>query len=212
MRNSIYLIRKDFFLVRKFLLLLIPYYIIMGFTNVDAYEVFALLPAMLILLNACAMDVQDNNQRFQISLPVPRHQLVLAKYLSLFPYAIISLICTLLLYLAGVLTGQISEPVAWRELLLTIATFPVLAAFYLPLYYWLGQKGMQIVNFAFIMLIMLNITATSNLAKRFPVLLDWIHPQTSSHILLWAIGGVAYIFLMYCSYLISLRIFVMKDI
>ncbi|OKP77578.1 hypothetical protein A3844_29590 [Paenibacillus helianthi] len=212
MRNSIYLIRKDFFLVRKFLLLLIPYYIIIGFTNVDAYSVFALLPAMLILLNACAMDVLDNNQRFQISLPVPRHQLVLAKYLSLIPYAIISLICTLLLYLSGVLSGQISEPVAWRELLLTIATFPVLAAFYLPLYFWLGQKGMQIVNFAFIMLIMLNITATSHLAKRFPALLDWIHPQTSSHILLWAIGGVAYIFLLYCSYLISLRIFVKKDI
>ncbi len=212
MYSSFYLIRKDFFLVRKFLLLLIPYYMIMGYTNLEAYTMFALFPAMLTLLSACALDVQDNNQRFLISLPVPRHQLVLAKYLSLLPYSLFSLICTLLLYLFGFVTGQTSEPIAWRDLLLTVASFPLLAAFYLPLYYWLGQKGMQIVNFIFIMLIMLNLTAMSNMTKHFPALLDWINPQTSGSILLWVIGAVAYLFLLYCSYLISLRIFVKKDI
>ncbi|MBW4080568.1 ABC-2 transporter permease [Paenibacillus sp. S150] len=180
MYSSFYLIRKDFILVRKFLL----------------------------LMNACTLDVQHNNQRLLVTLPLPRHQLVLAKYLSLFPYVIISLICTLLLYL----TGQSAEPIAWRELSLVIAGFPIIAGLYLPLYFWLGQKGMQVVNMLFMMLIMFGFTAMSSLAKQFPVLFEWVHSGTADNILLLAIACVAYLFLLYCSYLISLRIFTRKDI
>ncbi|MNN49086.1 ABC-2 family transporter protein [compost metagenome] len=212
MYNSLYLIRKDFILVRKFLLLLIPYFMIMGYTNLDGYTMFALLPSMLMLMNTCSLDVQHNNQRFLISLPLPRHQLVLAKYLSLLPYALISLVCTLLIYLAGVATGRSIEPIDWRDLLLVIACFPLLAAFYFPLYYWLGQKGMQVVNMIFMMLIMFSFTAMSSATKKFPALFDWINPENTGNILLWVIGGVAYLFILYSSYLISLRIFVKKDI
>ncbi|MNC49967.1 ABC-2 family transporter protein [compost metagenome] len=167
---------------------------------------------MLMLMNACSLDVQHNNQRFLVSLPLPRHQLVLAKYLSLLPYAAISLTCTLLIYLAGVATGRTIEPIAWRELLLVIACFPLLASFYFPLYYWLGQKGMQIVNMIFMMLVMIGYPAIPSVTKKFPGLFDWINSATTDNILLWAIGGMAYLFFIYCSYLISLRVFVKKDI
>ncbi|SDL54086.1 ABC-2 transporter permease [Paenibacillus jilunlii] len=212
MYSSFYLIRKDFILTRKYLLLLLLFYMVIGYSNLESYIVSALFPSMLMLMNACSLDVQHNNQRFLVSLPLPRHQLVLAKYLSLLPYAAISLTCTLLIYLAGVATGRTIEPIAWRELLLVIACFPLLASFYFPLYYWLGQKGMQIVNMIFMMLVMIGYPAIPSVNKKFPGLFDWINSATTDNILLWAIGGMAYLFFIYCSYLISLRVFVKKDI
>ncbi|KWX80100.1 hypothetical protein AMQ84_05060 [Paenibacillus riograndensis] len=212
MYSSFYLIRKDFILTRKYLLLLLLFYMAIGYSNLDSYVVSALFPSMLMLMNACSLDVQHNNQRFLVSLPLPRHQLVLAKYLSLLPYAAISLSCTVLIYLAGVATGRAIEPIAWRNLLLLTACFPLLAAFYLPLYFWLGQKGIQIVNMIFMLLVMVGFTALSSVTPKLPGLLGWINTENTDNIVLWAIGGVAYLFLLYCSYLISLRIFVKKDI
>ncbi|MEC0169619.1 ABC-2 transporter permease [Paenibacillus graminis] len=212
MYSSFYLIRKDFILTRKYLLLLLLFYIVIGYSNLDSYVVSAVFPSMLMLMNACSLDVQHNNQRFLVSLPLPRHQLVLAKYLSLLPYTVISLICTLLIYLAGIATGRTLEPINWRDLLLVIACFPLLAALYFPLYYWLGQKGMQIVNMIFMMAVMLGFTATPLITTKLPGLLGWINTGTTDNIVLWVISAVAYLFLLYCSYLISIRIFVKKDI
>lgn len=212
MYNAIFLVRKDFILTRKFLLLLIPYFLLMGYTNAESYPVFSLFPAMLLVLNSCTLDMQHNNQRFLVSLPVRRQQLVLAKYLTIIPACLISLCCTLLMYLFAFELGRITGPLRWRELGLTTAAFPLIASFYLPLYYWLGQKGMQVVNFIFLMLIMLNFSALNEVAERFPALSDWIHKGTIDNMLLLVIGGLAYLIIIFCSYLLSLRLFVKKDI
>ncbi|AIQ49120.1 hypothetical protein R70723_26845 [Paenibacillus sp. FSL R7-0273] len=212
MYNSFHLIRKDFIIVQKFILLLIPYYMIMGFTNFDNYTVFALLPAMLLLINSCTMDVQQNNQKFLVSLPVPRQQIVLAKYLAILPYSIISFAFTVLLYLVGFLVGRTAEPLAWRELMLSIATFPLLAAFFLPLHYWLGRKGTQVINLVFIMLIMINFFALKQLMDQFPGLAEWVSSGKTDSLLLPVITGLGYVLVLFCSYLISLRVFTSKDI
>ncbi|UQZ37016.1 hypothetical protein C2I18_27865 [Paenibacillus sp. PK3_47] len=212
MYSSFYLIRKDFALIRKFVLLLIPYFILMGYTNFDSYTMFTLFPAMLLLINSCTMDVQHNNQKFLVSLPLRRQQLVLAKYLALIPYCVISLVFTLLLYTAGYAFGLTSEPLAWREILLSIGSFPVLAAIYLPLHYWLGQKGAQVVNLIFIMMIMLNVTAFSRLTQKVPVFSNWILTGNTDGVLIPLIAGLAYIVVIYSSYLLSLRIFLKKDV
>ncbi|KWX84790.1 hypothetical protein AMQ83_28615, partial [Paenibacillus riograndensis] len=73
MYSSFYLIRKDFILTRKYLLLLLLFYMAIGYSNLDSYVVSALFPSMLMLMNACSLDVQHNNQRFLVSLPLPRH-------------------------------------------------------------------------------------------------------------------------------------------
>lgn len=141
MHNSIALIRKDFMLTRKFALLLIPYFVLMLYSNAQAYTVFSLLPALLLLINACTIDMQHNNQKFLATLPVPRQRLIQAKYLTIIPLSLFSLICTLVMYFVAVQMGKLDEPLRWRELGLITAVIPLLAAFYLPLYYWLGQKG-----------------------------------------------------------------------
>ncbi|MNW65018.1 hypothetical protein D3C74_433590 [compost metagenome] len=71
---------------------------------------------------------------------------------------------------------------------------------------------MQIVNMIFMMAVMLGFTATPLITTKLPGLLGWINTGTTDNIVLWAIGAVAYLFLLYCSYLISIRIFVKKDI
>ncbi|MBY0014704.1 ABC-2 transporter permease [Paenibacillus typhae] len=212
MYNSFHLIRKDFIIVQKFILLLIPYYLVMGFTNFDNYTVFALLPAMLLLINSCTMDVQNNNQKFLVSLPIPRQQIVMAKYLAILPYSILSYACTVLLYLVAFSAGRTNDPLAWRELLLCIAGFPLLASFYLPLHYWLGRKGTQVVNMVFIMLIMLNFAAVKQLMEWFPGLAGWVSNGTTDSPLVPVIAGLGYVLILFCSYLISLRVFTAKDI
>ncbi|WNS45136.1 ABC-2 transporter permease [Paenibacillus sp. MMS20-IR301] len=212
MYSSMYLIRKDFVLTRKFMLLLIPYYLLMGYTNAEGYTLFSLFPAMLMLVNACTIDMQNNNLKFLVSLPLPRQRLVLAKYLTLIPFTLFSLICTLLLFSFATIMGRLDEPLRWRELGLSVAAFPLLASFYLPLYYWLGQKGKQVVNFVFIMLIMFNITALSSLTKRYPALSEWVQTGNISNSVIVVIGILAYIIIIYGSYLLSLRIFSKKDI
>ncbi|WP_342478188.1 ABC-2 transporter permease [Paenibacillus sp. FSL H7-0350] len=212
MYNSIALIRKDFMLTRKFILLLIPYYLIMGYMNAESYTVFSLFPAMLLLINSCTIDMQHNNQKFLVTLPVPRQRLIQAKYMTLIPFSLFSLTCTILLYLVAFTMGKLDEPLRWRELGIATAAFPLLASFYLPLYYWLGQKGMQIVNFIFIMVIMLNFTAITSLSKRFPALAEWISTGRLDDVLLVAISVLAYLVIIYASYLVSLRIYMHKDI
>ncbi|MEK3904846.1 MULTISPECIES: ABC-2 transporter permease [unclassified Paenibacillus] len=212
MYNSIALIRKDFMLTRKFILLLIPYYLIMGYMNAEAYTVFSLFPAMLLLINSCTIDMQHNNQKFLVTLPVPRQRLIQAKYMTLIPFSLFSLTCTILLYLGAFTMGKLDEPLRWRELGIATAAFPLLASIYLPLYYWLGQKGMQIVNFIFIMVIMLNFTAITSLSKRFPALAEWISTGRLENVLLVAISVLAYLVIIYASYLVSLRIYMHKDI
>lgn len=212
MYSSLYLIRKDFILLRKFMLLMIPYFVIMAYTNIDYYTMFGLFPSMLMMMNSCTLDVQHNNQRFLVSLPLRRQQLVLAKYLTVLPYCLFSLISTLLLYYVAFFAGWTSQPIAWRELILVIATFPLLAAIYLPLYYWLGQKGMPIVNIVFMLMIMINVTSVSSLKEHFPAFDEWLATGTTDNNLIPVIAGLGYVIILYCSYLISLRIFIKKDV
>lgn len=212
MHNSIALIRKDLMLTRKYILLLIPYFVLMLYSNIEAYTVFSLLPALLLLINACTIDMQHNNQKFLATLPVPRQRLIQAKYLTIIPLSVFSLICTLLMYYAAVTMGKLDEPLRWRELGLVTALVPLLASFYLPLYYWLGQKGMQFVNFVFMMAIMLSFTTFGSLNKEFPAIAEWVRDGNTDNMLLYVIVGLAYVIIIYASYLISSRIYMNKDI
>ncbi|WP_150271746.1 ABC-2 transporter permease [Paenibacillus tepidiphilus] len=212
MSSAFYLIRKDFVLIKRMLLLFIPYYMIMGYTVMDQYTMFTLFPAMLLLINGCTLDVQQNNQRFLVSLPLQRQDIVRAKYLALFPYALLSFCCTLVLYAAAFALGKIDTPPAWREIALMLLLFLVLASLYLPLHYWLGQKGTQIVNFIFIMLIMLNVSAFNKLLEWFPAAGEWIATGSADHVLPVILLILACMILIYASYLISSRIFIKKDI
>ncbi|MBT2287802.1 ABC-2 transporter permease [Paenibacillus albidus] len=211
MYPSLQLIRKDFILVRKYLLLLIPYYIWMASMNNDIY-IFAALPPMLLLINSCTLDVQHMNQRFLISLPVCRQQLVASKYISMLPFALLGAGFTVIMYMAGLSLGQHADPHFWKGIGLVTAVFPLLGAFYLPVFFWLGQKGSQIVNIIFMMIAILGSSLSTKFLEWFPFLSEWAVDLSSNQTVLYMIGGLAYLCILFGSYLISLRIFIRKDL
>lgn len=71
---------------------------------------------------------------------------------------------------------------------------------------------MQVVNFIFIMLIILNVTALKSLSERVPALAEWFRTGRLDSMLLPLIGVLAYLVIIYSSYMLSMRIFVKKDV
>lgn len=210
--NSIFLIQKDIILLRKFLLLLIPYFIFMAFMNLDSYSLFAAMPSMLLLISSCNMDTQQMNQRFLINLPVRRQELVRAKYISVLPYALFGLAATSLIYLVTSMIGTEVNPDYWKEVGVTMATFPILASIYLPLHYWLGAKGAQVVNLAFMFILLFGANSIQSLIGWLPTLTGWMKFGAESNMVPYIILAVAYVFVISCSYIISLRIYERKDV
>lgn len=212
MTNSFYLMQKDFVLLRKFLMLLVPVFFFMGFANRDTFSLFAAFPSMLLLISSCTMDTQQMNQRFLINLPVRRAELVRAKYMAILPYALFSLAITAITYLiTNVVVGEVN-PGFWKEVGMTIATFPILAVVYLPLHFWLGVKGAQIVNVVFMLIITLGASSASRLLQWIPTLKEWMNFGAEGNIIPYIVLGIAYVFVISCSYIISLRLFERKDI
>ncbi|AIQ24161.1 ABC-2 transporter permease [Paenibacillus sp. NPDC058367] len=212
MYHSFYLIQKDFILLRKFLMLLIPFFIFIAYSNYHSFSLFTVMPPMLLLISSCSMDTQQLTQRFLVNLPVRRQELVRAKYFSILPYALVGLAATAFTYLLIIMTGKEVTPHFWQEVGIAISIFPLLAMLYLPIHYWLGAKGTQVVNLVFMMIIMVGPNVIGSLLQWFPDLENWHSSGVKSNFIPYIILGLAYVFLLSCSYLISLRIFEKKDL
>jgi len=211
MYNLLYLVRKDLFLVRKFMLLLILYYIYMAAVSFESFSLFTALPSILLLINSCSMDILQKNQRLLVSLPVRRQQIVLAKYVSILPSTLFGAVCVFGLYLAGSLLGKDFEPSFWKDVAVSLLGVPLYIAIYLPVFYWLGDKGKGAVNIVFMMISLFATSNIVNLVNHSPRLTRWA-VEVQDHLLLQAIVAIAYILIMSVSYMISLRIFKGKDL
>lgn len=211
MYNSLMLIKKDFILIHKLLLLLIPLFIFVVLMNLESLSYFSAFPSMLIMISSCTMDTQMT-QRFLVNLPVRRQELVRAKYLSIIPYSCIGLGTIALIYLVLILTGGEVKPGFWQEVSLTSLTFPLLASIYLPLNYWLGSKGAQFVNSAFILLFVLGASSMNGLLQWFSEMKNRMSFGVDGSLIPYILLGLAYVFVISCSFFISLRIFERKDL
>ncbi|ASA21695.1 ABC-2 transporter permease [Paenibacillus donghaensis] len=212
MTSAVYLIRKDMILSKKFLLPILLYYLLMAYTNIDSFSLFTLLPSLLLLINACSIDGSEMNQRYLLSLPLRRQQIVAAKYVSTVPFALLGFLSVVVIFIAATVMGKELGAGFWRETGLTTAAFPLLAAIYLPLYYWLGSKGSQYVNIVFMVVIMASSSVFANLSTKLPLINSWSDLGTDRKWLLYLIFAVAYVLILGCSYLISLRIYRNKDV
>jgi ABC-2 type transport system permease protein len=210
--KSIFLIQKDFILLRKFLLLLIPLFIFIAYSNYENFGLFTIMPPMLLLISSCSMDTLQMTQRFLVNLPVRRQELVRAKYFSILPYALVGLVATAFTYLLILMTGKEVDPHFWQEVGLTISMFPLLAMIFLPIHYWLGSKGAQVVNVVFMMIVMIGPNVIGRFLQWFPEVANGLSFGGKSSFIPYIILVLIYVFLLSCSYLISLRIFERKDL
>lgn len=211
MYNSLMLIKKDFILIHKLLLLLIPLFIFVVLMNLESLSYFSAFPSMLIMISSCTMDTQMT-QRFLVNLPVRRQELVRAKYLSIIPFACIGLVAIAFIYLILIMTGGEVKSDFWREVSLTSLIFPLLASIYLPLNYWLGSKGAQFVNVAFVLVFMLGVNSMNSLLQWLPDVKNNMSFGVDGSLIPYILLGLAYLFVISCSYFISLRIFERKNL
>lgn len=185
MSNTFFLIRKDVLLLNKYFLLLGLFYLYMGSIGFRQFGAITMIPAVLLLINACNLDIHYSNQRFVVSLPVTRNQIVRAKYLSVLPYMLFALACSTLMFYGLQLLGRQAPVTFWHDIMVSSAFMPIFASVYLPIYYWVGPKGSQVVTIVFMMIGMFGATYTQQLFTRFPSLLQtlsgvWDHPLSAA--------------------------------
>ncbi|MDT3424822.1 ABC-2 type transport system permease protein [Paenibacillus forsythiae] len=215
MSHIVSLIRKDVLLSANYLLFIAAYLVFLSYTTMqnDLFSVslFVTMPSILLLVNSCMQDVRNMNQRFALSLPVRRSQIVTAKYISIVPYLLFGIGCTVL---SSLILNRLGHPLAihWRDFGFTVLLVPASAAVYLPIYYWLGPKGQQIVNTAFFMIMFFGSMNLNELIKAQPWLGDFISNISRLSLREGVVAGLLYIAFILVSYIISLRILSTRDL
>ena len=103
------LVWKDFLILRKVLWYAPIYSFIMAFafsnTSAGALSASTIVVSYMLMIQACARDEKNKSEIMLNSLPLRRRDIVLAKYLSVFPYAILGILSYLLTQGAVSVTG-----------------------------------------------------------------------------------------------------------
>lgn len=206
MFNLLLLIRKDIILLRNFIPLFLLSILFVAYVQLDSSSMFATFQSLLLLVYSCSMDAQNNNTKFVIGLPVSRHEIVLAKYLSLIPYCFIGLVCSLALFLISFSFGYSISPVYWIGVSLTLLMIPLAASIYLPIHYWLGYKNYHFNILFNVVVTITTISAGSSLTNS-SFFLTITHIKLQDHLVQTGLIGILYLFILYFSYKISLRLF-----
>ncbi|WP_339810175.1 ABC-2 transporter permease [Paenibacillus sp. FSL R7-0189] len=211
MFNLFLLIRKDFILLRNFIPIFLLSILFIAYVQLDNSSMFATFQSLLLLVYSCSMDAQNNNTKFVIGLPVRRQEIILAKYLSLVPYCFIGLVCSLALLLISFSFGYSISPFYWIGVSLTLLLIPLTASIYLPIHYWLGSKNYYF-NILFNVVITITTLNTGSSLSNSSFFLTITHLKLQDHLVPIGLTGIVYLFILYCSYRISLRLFSKEEL
>lgn len=107
---------SDLLVARNLLLQLLGICIVVGLvmcyameTTVGGIAAVAAMAPLIYLFTMAGLDEQNNWERFRLTLPMSRRQVVLGRYLSLF---VVSVATTAIAFLAGVLIAAAAEALA----------------------------------------------------------------------------------------------------
>ncbi|NGZ77723.1 ABC-2 transporter permease [Saccharibacillus alkalitolerans] len=212
MLSVVYLIRKDILLVYRYMLLLLPFFLYMAWAQIGTLLVYVTVPAIFMLITSCTFDMQNTNPRFTASLPVSRTQVVLSKYASLAPFTLIGLLFAAVLQGGAALLNLDAGSFRLTEIALVIAINVAVASLYLPLYFWLGPKGMQIVRLVFIMIVAIGSSTLGALSQRSDLLQRWLGGSVQGAGMIWGTVCLALVVLLGASVFLSLKLYAKQDI
>jgi len=101
----------------------------------------------MLMERACDLDARNNSEIIINSLPVHRRDIVLAKYLSVFPYAALAMLsfvfAQVLVSVTGIPVLGINGPLSHLSLvkfMAAVVAVIVLISFYYPIYFKLGHR------------------------------------------------------------------------
>lgn len=218
------LILKDLLNLRKVLVFVLVYGVIMivGFQNMKNAALAASTVAIsyLLMLQACARDDKNKSEIILNSLPLSRHTIVAAKYLTVFLYAALGLVSYLIAYVLVKITGI---PVHVFPLSLsatvgvTIAAILMSSLFY-PVYFKFGYLKSNIYGMVVFFVfffgpgLILNVVkrlANSPLQKIIEFVAQWLSRQ-SEYGLAFEMVIIGLLF-MGLSYLLSVRFYSRRE-
>ncbi|OWR28923.1 hypothetical protein CDO73_17085 [Saccharibacillus sp. O23] len=212
MHSVVYLVRKDILLVYRYILILFPFFAYMTFAQNASFLIYAMMPAMILFITSCTIDIQNGTQRFTASLPVSRRQFVLSKYASILPFTVIGLVFSVVFYLCAGLLGIEAGVFRAHDMLAVFGLNALVASIYLPVYYWLGPKGIQTVRIVFMILVIFVSTLIGSLVQNSLTMQRWIDDDIWRAAPTLLTAGLALTVLVIASAALSIKLYGRRDV
>ncbi len=140
MSHIVPLIHKDWMVIRKYAWLFAIWLALFSFGN--AVGILGYMVAGMMIIVISNTDLHPFH-KYSMSLPIPRRDIVLSKYVSSLLFMLIGLLAGFLVQIAYIWLGGDGEgSVLYQNIVSGISLILFIAVYY-PLYYWLGPKGGQ---------------------------------------------------------------------
>lgn len=208
------LVKKDFVLIRRYTWLLAIYAIAFsGIVQKDNQSlIYSLLPGLMLILGISS-DSQRSAQQFLVSLPIPRNQLVLSKYLSSLILITVALLVSVTMSFASDMLYGSHFQLDHALIAGVFVSMLIFMSIYLPFFYWLGLKGFQVVNIVMMVSIMLANGAATWLLKESNLDLGFLKDRFIEQPgMSWFLVTLLALLISVISYIISCRTYSTKDL
>ena len=217
------LLRKDILVQKHTIWFALGYsiFIFFAFSNKTfapfVYIMGAVAISYVLILSAVQSELKNNSDLVLLSLPVKRQEVVAAKYLAILVFILLSLIT---MGIIGLIFMQSPLPfptrlINWQDAAITLVSVILMTSIYLPAYYKLGGKWLQVINIVLFMIIFFapsTIVGYLN-AHQQDQGVQWLvqtvvqNPYLASWLGIICVAG-----LMLISFLISLNIYRKQDL
>ncbi|MEN6349367.1 MAG: ABC-2 transporter permease [Syntrophomonas sp.] len=217
------LVRKDFLIQINYILTTIPFSIFFVLIFPKAfpglgYAMGASAIVYMLAISTSFIDARNHTDIILNSLPVLRSQIILSKYLATFLFTLIGL---LIMVLAGLAVNISPLPfnipfITWQEITITFIMCTVLAAIYFPICYKLSHG--KALTFVYVILFQVAIFSPGGISDYVARHINepWIQQLLSFNLNTpWGlplIGASAAILLVILSYLLTVKIYMVKDL
>jgi ABC-type transport system involved in multi-copper enzyme maturation permease subunit len=216
------LLRKDILVQKHTLWFALGYsiFVFFAFSNKTfspfVYVMGAVAVSYVLILSAVQSEYKNNSDLVLLSLPVKRQEVVASKYLAFLVFILLSLVTmgiTGLIFMLSPLPFP-TRLINWQDAAITLVSVTLLVSIYLPVYYKMGGKWLQVIN---IVLFMLVFFAPSTLASymhshRQDQWVQWLVQMVGHNPHITSLLGIAFVaVLMLISYLISVHIYANQD-
>lgn len=171
------LIIKEFLIQKKTLLYGFIYTIFTAyvFNNLvpnggAMYTIAPFVVTYLFVNYSCGFDDKSKADIIFNSLPIKRDDIIISKYISVFFFAVLGIICSAVLGLIGFYTGfpRVSRLISIDDIVVVITGGAIFASIFYPLYFKFGIVKMKFANIFLFMLFMFLPTFVADYALKNP--------------------------------------------
>jgi len=171
------LIVKDILIQKKTLLYSLIYAIFASafFSSLgpNGFGLYMLSPmAITYMFITLAVSYDDKNKSDIIinSLPLKRSEIVISKYISIFPFAILGFVYSILIGFIGKAIGlpMFTRPISVFNIVFVLTSVCIFSSIFFPVYFKIGNLRMKFFNVILLMLIILLPSSAIDYATKNP--------------------------------------------